>query len=268
MSNENTQLAIPDNLKTLAVQLNQTVMGAINSEAISGFEKAFTVSTAIGKLKAALTDEYMAPIMALQSNRLGFKTDKDKDGGYPMATVKNCLIEAVLMGLQPYGNEFNIIAGNTYATKEGLGAILKKFNGLSYEIVPMGVNMKLTPDSAEATMKLKWMLHGAPQERELKFVVKTNAYATADAVIGKATRKCRKWLHDTISGFEIPEGEVGDIVTTNAAPVDEITLEDLEALYELKESALTKGEKTTADRVITNKETQNYIKLRDLLKSK
>ena len=33
----------------------------------------------------------------------------------------------------------------------------------------------------------------------------------ADAVIGKATRKARKWIYDTITGSEIPEGDVMDI---------------------------------------------------------
>ncbi|MFK5282891.1 hypothetical protein ACI3PL_25325, partial [Lacticaseibacillus paracasei] len=73
--------------------------------------------------------------MALQGNRLGFKTDKDKSGGYPESVVKNCLIEAVLLGIQPTGNQFNIIAGNMYPTKEGCGYLLNNFKGLSYNLV-------------------------------------------------------------------------------------------------------------------------------------
>jgi len=263
-----TELALPENFEKLANQLNQTVVGVINSNAINGFKKAFVTANAIEQLKLALTDEYIKPIMALQGSRLGFKTDKDKDGGYPMAVVKNCLIDAVLMGLQPYGNEFNIIAGNTYATKEGVGAILKKVEGLSYEIVPLAVNMKYAPDSAEATMKLKWMLNGAAQERELKFVIKSNAYATADAIIGKATRKTRKWLHDTISGFELPEGDASEVGGVQVQQQEEITLQQLETLYEQKNDLLSVGERKSVERVISNKETENYRKVFDLLSNK
>ncbi len=269
MSNDKeTTLALPAEFTTLAHQLNNTVMGVINSTTILGFEKAFTVATAIDRLEKALTDEYMKPIMALQGNRLGFKTDKDSAGGYDIKIVKKCLIEAVLMGLQPYGNEFNIIAGNMYATKEGMGAVLKKFDGLSYEIIPSIPDMESGKGTAKVKMKINWMLHGAKQERDIEFSIKVNNFMGADAVIGKATRKARKWLHDTISGFEIPEGDVNDSTGAPQANVDVVSLEDLELLYDMKKDSLTKGERTTADRVIGNKEEANYIKLRDLFKSK
>ena len=116
----------------VAIQLNQAVGSVLNQVNLIGFEKAYATAKSIETLKTLLTPEYMHPIMQLQGNRLGFKTDKDKGSGYPVDVVKNCLIEAVLMGLQPYGNEFNIIAGNTYPTKEGLGRVLATWNGLQY----------------------------------------------------------------------------------------------------------------------------------------
>ena len=260
-----SNLAISEKFQTLSAELNTTVMSVINSEAVSGFEKAYTVATAIGKLNEALTPEYMKPILALQGNRLGFKTDKDKDGGYDAVTVKRCLIEAVLMGLQPYGNEFNIIAGNAYATKEGLGSVLKNFKGLSYEIIPGVPNMKASDGNAEVIMGIKWMLNEAKQEREIKFVIKVNAYMGADAVIGKATRKARKWLHDTISGFEIPEGDVADIKPDAPQP---ILLEDLQLLYDMKKDALSDAERKGAETVLNNKREKDYTRLQTLLKSK
>lgn len=203
----NTTLALSDNFKELSAKLNSAVVSVINSQSIAGFEKAYTVAVAIDALNEALTPEYMRPIMALQGNRLGFKTDKV----YDEKTVKSCLIEAVLMGLQPYGNEFNIIAGNAYATKEGLGAVLKKMSGLTYEIIPSLPRIDAAKGSAAIVMKIKWTINGSElQERDIDFAIKVNNYMGADAVIGKATRKARKWLHDTLNGFEIPEGDIGD----------------------------------------------------------
>lgn len=260
----NTDLAIPTEFQQLAAQLNQSVLSVIDAETINGFEKAYTVATAVEKLSASLTEKYMKPIMALQGNRLGFKTDKDKDGGYPMPIVKNCLIEAVLMGLQPYGNEFNIIAGNTYATKEGLGALLKKTKGLTYEII-QGVPV-INGQIASIKMKVRWTLHGSEaQERELEFSMKANAYTTSDAIVGKGIRKTRKWLHDTIHGFEIP---VDDSDDNEVKPKSaEINHEDLELLYDMKKDAMKDNERKAAEKILNEKSVKDYARLHKHLMS-
>ena len=38
------------------------------------------------------------------------------------------------IGLEPYGNQLNIIAGNMYVTKEGYKHLLAKVKGLTYSI--------------------------------------------------------------------------------------------------------------------------------------
>src|SRR5699024_8865903 len=81
------------------------------SGTLEGFQKAQVLSKSIGTIKQLLTKDFMEPVMEMQGNKLGFKTDKDTKGGYPMPIVRNCLIEAVLSGVQPVGNQFNIIAG-------------------------------------------------------------------------------------------------------------------------------------------------------------
>lgn len=210
-----TELALPDNFSKLAKELNSNVLSVINSDAMIGFERAYVVATAHKKLQLALTPEYMAPIMALQGSRLGFKTDKDDKSGYPEQTVKNCLIEAVLMGVQPYGNQFNIIAGNTYITKEGFGYLLKNWAGLTYEIIPALPRIDTAKGSAAVVMRIRWMIGTAPNERDIEFAIKVNQYMGADAVIGKATRKARAWLYNTLNGFEIPEGEISDLDKPN-----------------------------------------------------
>jgi hypothetical protein len=207
----------------VAKKLNLSVANVLTNKQINGFEKAFLVSSAIQELQALLTPEYMKPIMAMQGNRLGFKTDKDKESGYPEHVVKNCLIEAVLMGLQPTGNQFNIIAGNTYATKEGVGELLKSIPGLSYKInfeLP-----RINNDKSSAAIKalVKWEIDGKKDSDTVEIPVKMNSAMGTDAVIGKATRKARKWLFDTLTGSELPEGDVEDAKFTyvnEKEPVD------------------------------------------------
>lgn len=194
----------------VAKKLNLSVSSVLTNNQVIGFEKAFLVASAIEELKTLLTSEYMKPIMAMQGNKLGFKTDRDKDGGYPENVVKNCLIEAVLMGLQPTGNQFNIIAGNTYATKEGVGELLKGMPGLHFQIDFELPRINADKSSAAVEANVEWTIEGHKQSKVLKIPVKMNSSMGTDAVLGKATRKARKWLYDTITGSELPEGDVQD----------------------------------------------------------
>jgi hypothetical protein len=196
---------------TVIQKLNTSVSSVLSASDIVGFERAYLVAQAAGELQALLTAEYMKPIMALQGNRLGFKTDKDTAAGYPEATVKNCLIEAVLMGVQPCGNQFNIIAGNCYLTKEGVGYLLKNIEGLSYDIVFQLPRVSNDRSSAAIEANLEWTINGVKKTKTLPIPVKMNAQMGTDAVIGKATRKARKWLYDTITGSELPEGDAQDV---------------------------------------------------------
>ena len=194
----------------ISKKLNSEVFKVLTTnDALIGFERAYLIATAAAQLKELLTTEYMKPIMALQNNRLGFKTDKEV--GYSEAVVKNCLIEAVLTGVQPFGNQFNIIAGNMYVTTEWFGHLLSNFRGLSYEIIPGLPRIKDDKTSAAVLMKVLWSLNGEKKEREIDIPVKMNQYQGVDAVLGKATRKARAWLFNTISGTEVGDGDVQDV---------------------------------------------------------
>jgi len=199
----------------IAQKLDNNVLSVIGSDKIQGFEKSYLVANAISSLSSLLTPEYMKPIMALQGNRLGFKTDKDKTGGYPEATVKNCLIEAVLLGLQPTGNQFNIIAGNMYPTKEGCGYLLNNFKGLNYDLVCSLPKINQDKTSAAIEVTISWSINGDVKERTIPIPLKMDMYTSVDALIGKATRKGRAWLLSRISGMEITDGDIQDIEYTD-----------------------------------------------------
>ncbi len=231
--------AKPDLVKKLDAQ----VLSVIKAEKIEGFEMAFKIASAIQELKDLLTPEYMKPIMAMQNNKLGFKTDK-ADSGYPEATVKNCLIEAVLTGVQPFGNQFNIIAGNCYITKEGFGYLLDHFKGLKYEIIPSLPRINENKTSAAIVMKINWEIGSIKESREIDFPIRMNSFMGVDAVIGKATRKARAWLFNSISGFEIADGDVMDVDGIEVGSKKNIQ-EKVSNIYDDKEG--TKPEATKKD---------------------
>lgn len=247
-----------------------------SDRAIEGLAIAYKASTAIKQLRELLTPEFMAPIMELQGTRLGFRTDRDrpKDGttpGYSMAVVKECLIEAVLMGLQPTGNQFNIIASNMYITKEGYGVLLKDIPALTWKIYPKTLPIKNGDASAAVTMQIEYTHEGRKGAQELKVPVKIDAYSSADQVNGKAERKARAWLHKTVTGSETPEGDVLDIdaLTVKTTLKDEtISHEDLLSIYDQKKALCSPQEQADASRILVNRETNSYTKLKKLLDGK
>jgi len=196
---------------SISKEIDQQVDQVLNNK-IKGFEKAFIISSAIKSLRDNLSKEFMQPIMSLQGSRLGFLTDKDKTGGYPEKAVKDCLIDAVLLGLQPTGNHFNIINGNMYPTREGFGYLLSQIPSLRYNLEYPEVNKSEKGKVSHATVKITWVLEdGEPKKQSIRFPIKSDAYTSHDALIGKAERKARRWLFNTIKGTDISDGDTEDI---------------------------------------------------------
>ena len=212
----------------------------------SPFRRMVRTANAMAYIKEALTDDVMKPIMALQGSPLGFRTDRDNGDKppYGIAVVKDCLIEATLRGLQPCGNQWNIIGGRMYITKEGFGSLLSAIPGLSYMITP-GIPQN-TSQGAIAPVHLEWSLKGERHEKDINLPIRVNAGQGADAINGKAMRKARAWLYAQITGMELGDGEAGSDeplrpeVTTpsdkeQAAPAAKQNLAD-----KLRAKALTK----------------------------
>ncbi len=180
-----------------------------------GFRKSMLTALCIQKLKDALTPEVMKPIMALQGSSLGFRTDKDSANGYPLNVVKDALINAVMVGLLPCGNHFNIISGRMYVTKEGFTYLLDE------------AKVKYTIDQAVPLMKnggaivatdLSWLFDGKEGKKHLEIPVRVNAGMGADAILGKADRKAKCWLYNNLLHAQLSDGD-----TDSAAPMRNVT---------------------------------------------
>lgn len=169
--------------------------------------QTLALAEGIVKLEQAITPEVMRPIMALQGKRLGFLTDKDKDGGYNETIVKRCTIEALLRGVRPVGNEMNIIAGNFYATREAFVRLLREFEGLTELRLDFAVP-RMSNGGAVVLCKASWKLNGVPDSMEAEIPVKVNNGMGSDAILGKADRKMRARVFNRLSGSEFPEGDV------------------------------------------------------------
>lgn len=212
----NTQISLVEKTKEVSGVLDTAVKSVIAANKTEGFMKAFMIADAMVKLQESLTHEYMKPIMAMMGSKLGFKTDRDNkpdNDKYTEAIVKRCLIEAVMMGVQPYGNQFNIIAGNCYITKEGFGYALNTWPELTYNIIPEVKAVNADKTSAVIHCAIEWNSNGMIKEKNVPFQLKMDTYTTLDAAIGKATRKARAWLHNVVSGMELPSAESVEDIT-------------------------------------------------------
>lgn len=185
----------------------------------SRFSKAFMVAKSIEALKELLTPKIMEPIMNLQNTGLGFKSDKE----YGIDVVRDCLIEATLKGVFPVGNEFNIIAGNCYITKEGFGRKLRDIDNFSWTETPGVPRVVPSGKGALITVNLEWTLSGKTRAKDLELAIKVDEYTSIDAIIGKSIRKARAWLFTAVTGQEIGDGENdGEVINPEAtSPFEE-----------------------------------------------
>lgn len=249
-------------------------ISTVLSSNVNGFQKAFVMSSAIDIIKAQLSDEYMKPIMALQGSSLGFKTDQDtvkekvnnkwltkKGEGYPMEIVRECLIEAIFLGLEVTGNQFNIIGGNTYPTREGFGALLDKMPTLKKNFEYKNIQQPAGQKVAYVTVNITWQLDGESAKKQtIEFPIKSNEYTSYDALIGKAERKAKRWLFNTIRGTDISDGDVNDI--PHVEIVDkENKLKKVIELFELKTEQISGTDKLFIQKVISEKDEKEFDKV-------
>lgn len=215
-------------------RLDSTVANALDIEGEGSFERAIVVAEAMAELREAITEPMLARFRSLSNSRLGFLTDKDPSkwdkranngkGGYtePYSdeVLKECMIEATLRGLLPVGNQFNIIAGNVYTTKEGYKAQLKKLKGLQ-DFAPIigtprqvqGHDEFFVRCKATAIYQGKEVKFGETEDDKIEIAVVGGAFATVDSVKGKAERKFLKIVFERLTGIETPDGDITEVAT-------------------------------------------------------
>lgn len=195
---------------------------AVLTEGKGQFESAIMVADAIGQLKTMLTPEIMKPIMELQGTTLGFKTDKDKEGGYPPEVVRDCFIEATLRGFQMVNNQTNIIGGRAYQTKEGFEAWLLKMGrtGKLTDFRDAYSVPKVTGEEAIVTASAGWVWNSKADKIEnVQLSIRINKGQGSDAILGKAKRKLIARVYQRVTGTVITDGDASDAIDIQATPV-------------------------------------------------
>lgn len=187
--------------------------------------KALTVAKAMQTMRQLMQGEVMKDVMQLQGTELGFRTDKDSEGGYSENDVRDSVIAALMKGAQVCGNEFNIISKRSYLTKEFFERAVGEFHGLTDLKLSEGVPAKAGDAGALVSYIATWNLHGNPDtircERtdtaDTRIPVKVNSRMGTDAILGKAKRKLLAKVYARLTG-----SAVGDFINESAESGEDV----------------------------------------------
>ena len=175
---------------------------------------AFKAARVVAQLRDILNDDVMnAVFMPLMNTKVGFLTDKpgyDRKTGevkptYPVSVVRDAIIDAVFIGLLPTGNQFNIISGTMYPTKEGYTRLLKKL-GVKHFIVKTPLPDS-SPNCANINCKVAYEYQNDKNSFNINVPVKKDAYSSFDQIMGKAERKSKKALHEYLTGCDFGDAD-------------------------------------------------------------
>lgn len=219
-------------LKQKQQQFELACQRAGQLQLVDNFGAAFAAVEVVSLLREALTDEVMDKVfMPLANTKIGFLTDRtgkpNKSGRveqpYSREVVRDCLIDAVSLGLQPIGNQFNIIASRAYATKEGYTHLLK--NHVTDAVYSIGFPVKQDKSSMDqdyvvipAHVQYVAIRTGEQKQLKMNVYLRKDSYSTVDQLRGKAERRIKKQLFENITGMDM-----GDADNEN------ITLEEVKA---------------------------------------
>ena len=216
------QLQLAATEGTIAALDDLAKQGALSQSITSQFRRIFVTGAVMYNMSQILTPAVMQNIVWLQNSPMGFLTDRPQ--GYDVDTVRACVIEAALRGLDVIGNEFNIIAGRFYATKNGLNHMLRNIPDLYKNVTP-SIPKLIREGEASCVVHVDWTYRGKRTEKDVEFSIRVNKGMGADAITGKAKRKAYAWLYEEVTGNAAAEGDVTDTLI----PVDgEIKVSPLE----------------------------------------
>lgn len=174
----------------------------------NGMRKLLMQSNYVARMRVMLTPQVMSAVMCLQGSDIGFLTDRDKEGGYPVEVVRDCLISAASKGLSATGNQFNIIGGRAYVTTNGAQQILADLGVRHSEVA--AIPRLGTDGRAQTHVTVEWVEGGQLQRKELDFEVRLNKGMGVDGANGKAIRKARMWLVSHVSGMTLDDADASE----------------------------------------------------------
>ena len=255
---ENKSLSIID---TAREKFELACKDAQSLQIVNNFGTAFVAVGVVKMLREAMTDQVMDEVfMPLMNTKIGFLTDRtgkpDRKGNvkplYSRQVVRDCIIDAVSIGLLPTGNMMNILADRMYPTKEGYTYLLKKL-GCKY-FISIGAP-KMQDQYADVDCKVTYEYNGERNSFTVSANVKKDDYSSMDQIKGKAERRAKKVLYEYLTGIDHGEGD--ETSTIEDVPYTDVTKEVKE---EIKSNANKEELKITVSEPVGPQKAPAWVK--------
>jgi len=228
-------IEIPPEMEAVG-KVRESAMSLVKKSIASGdkFTRDLAIAYGLTALRKAFTPQVVGLIAGLGGTAIGWRHDKETRGEtYSPDVIRDCAIEALLRGVSLTGNEFNILAGRCYITREGYEVLLSSYPGLTDLECFLGIpedargwgNQEMVFITAMARCKV----NGKPIVVECRkgpsfdgrIAVKSYK-GEFDQAKGKAKRRLMKLLYERITGssFSEPADETaiaGDIIEVEAS---------------------------------------------------
>jgi hypothetical protein len=213
------------------------------------FLRPIVQAEALNVLRGDMGPDCLAVVRSMENTPLGFRTDKE--GGYPDHVLRDCVIMAMLDGLGFAGNQFNVIAGAYYVTKEGWSELLDQMgasNVVAYASLPDSgdVSEAVAGNSKKYTVKMggyaecRFTRNGAERvwraemrradgfdTRRMISAYGRDLAEAMNGITGKTEATLLKKLYYTISGKPEPS-EAGEPIVIEAETAPLITVKAAE----------------------------------------
>ena len=221
------------------------------------FERALVQCKAIEAIEQLLPPEILQQFVRLMDSPYGFKTDRNsnntdgtKKSAYPLEVVRSCIIQAWLAGATIQGNQFNIIAGNSYLTKVFYRKAILATKGVADLRLTIGTPQRYGDSSAVCEAKAEWSYFGKPQvlkflkteELDARIVVNTFHSNGPDAIRGRVESKLYQRVFSVLTGLN---HEADEAVETDTI-AGSISQEPTRAIQAPRENTDEKAAKVTA----------------------
>jgi hypothetical protein len=201
--------------KALMSSLSRTVTAFrqhLADPELNEWERDLVQAKALAALERLLTPELLRDFMKLQDSPYGFRADSR----YPAEVVRRCLIQAWLAGAKVSGNQFNIIAGNCYLTKEFYRAAILDTQGVSNLRLTIGTPQRYGEKAMVCEAKAEWTYCGKPEvlkflkteELDARIVVNALAVNGPDAIRGRVESKVYQRVLSVLRGMNDDADEV------------------------------------------------------------
>ena len=168
------------------------------------FQKSLYIASYLEQIHSLIPAETIKLCRNLMNKGIGFKTDR-KD--YDDNTLRDCIVQAMIHKFRVHGNEFNILGGNFYATKEGLERVVNTYPTLKSEpeIEIRGATQSKESKNWKFVFSYKLEFKDGTEENGQKTLIisgttgKNNYETPYASVEGKATRKLLNYLYNKLN---------------------------------------------------------------------